>query len=105
MAEIHVLDAHRGTAQIARLTANLAKLSTDGTELGPHGHALRSEAAHLRKQAALLHYLRVQLHLEMDALAASTRLAHPEKKGLLEAAQRMSVSVEKLIRNIRRLPA
>ncbi|WP_336492347.1 hypothetical protein [Methylobacterium nigriterrae] len=105
MAELHVLDAHRGAAHVARLTMDLAKLTGDEAELGPHGPLLRSGATHLRKQAVLLHYLLVHLRLEMDALAANARIAQSEKQGMLGAAQRMSVIVEGLIRSIDRLPA
>lgn len=80
MAEIHVLDAHRDTAYVARLTADLAKMFGDATgELGPQEAHLRTAVVDLRKQANLLHYLWLRLQLEADALAANSTVPPSEK--------------------------
>jgi hypothetical protein len=101
MAKIHVLDAYRDTSHIARLAVDLEKLLNNETEYPGFGRAsLRIEAARLRKQADLLHYIWLNLQLQIDKLANSPNISPGDTDQMRRLVQSFGAVIEDIVKNI-----
>lgn len=101
MAKIHVLDAYRDTSYVARLAADLANLlAIEPGDLVFSKSSLRTESVRLRKQADLLHYLWLNIQLQMDRLEENPNITPQDIDGMRRSVQNAGAVIEDLVKNI-----